>query len=116
MEPRVRRSEAASSKRLGRMVPSSARIWGINLEERDVYEKQKKLRYDKIKPDPYAKRTAARFAATPAPQSDRVAPASRTSEAGPSSLLEYPHSAGPPTHATELRHTPPQTTLVNRAC
>src|SRR4030095_8311330 len=30
---------------------------------------QEKLRYDKIKPNPYAKRTARRFAATPAPQS-----------------------------------------------
>ncbi len=30
---------------------------------------QEKLRHDKIKPDPYAKRTARRFAATPAPQS-----------------------------------------------
>src|SRR5437016_2542926 len=42
------------------------------------YSKQKKLRYDKINPDPYAKRAARRVAATPAVRSHRVGPASRT--------------------------------------
>src|SRR5437879_6960231 len=36
--------------------------------------KQKKLRYDKINPDPYAKRAARRVAATPAVRSHRVGP------------------------------------------
>ena len=38
---------------------------------KDGYEKQEKLRCD-IYSDPYAKRTAGRVAAIPAPQSDRV--------------------------------------------
>ena len=53
-------------------------------------EKQKEPPYDKINPDPYAhaKRTARRLAATPAPQSDRVGPASHTPRAGACRLLE----------------------------
>ena len=46
-------------------------------------------RYDKINTAPYAKRTARRVAGTPAPQSDRVGRASRTSQAGACRHLEY---------------------------
>ena len=47
-------------------------------------------RYDKIN---YAKRTARRVAGTPAPRSDRVGSASRTSQAGACCPLEYPRLA-----------------------
>src|SRR6266403_766494 len=53
---------------------------------------RKKLRYD---PDPYAKRTARRVAATPALQSNPVGPAGRTPQARACRRLEYPHLAEP---------------------
>ena len=48
---------------------------------KDAYEKQEKLRCD-IYSDPYAKWTTGRVAPIPAPQNDRVDPASRTPPAG----------------------------------
>jgi len=51
-------------------------------------EKTEKLRYDKINPDPYAKRTAGRVAATSALQSNPVGPASRTTQARACRLVE----------------------------
>src|SRR3989442_3160893 len=53
---------------------------------------RKNLRYD---PDPYAKRTARRVAATPALQSNPVGPACRTPQARARGRLEYPHLAEP---------------------
>ncbi len=48
-------------------------------------------RHDKINPDPYAKRTAGRVAATPALQSIPVGPAQRTRQAHACRFLEYLH-------------------------
>jgi hypothetical protein len=56
-------------------------------KQKGVYEKQQKLRYDLTR-DSYAKRTAGRVAATPAPKSDRVGPASHAPRAGACRLLE----------------------------
>jgi hypothetical protein len=64
---------------------------------------RKKLRYDKINPDPYAKRTAGRVAATPALQSNPVGPASRTPQARACGFLEYPHLAVPCAHGAKAR-------------
>src|SRR5436305_14732448 len=64
------------------------------------YSKQKKLRYDKINPDPYAKRAARRVAATAAVRSYRVGPASRTPPALACRLLEDAHLAISCAHGT----------------
>ncbi len=53
---------------------------------------RKKPPYD---PDPYAKRTACRVAATPALQSNPAGPAGRTPQARACRRLEYPHLAEP---------------------
>jgi hypothetical protein len=75
------------------MVPRSARIWNGQPNKKPVYEirsaqnkayshtgrlhkpLEAEIRHDKINPDPYAKRTAGRVAATPALQSIPVCPA-----------------------------------------
>src|SRR5437773_925904 len=54
---------------------------------------RKKLRYEKINPDAYAKWTAGRVAATPALQSIPVGPAPCTPQGPACRLLEYPHLA-----------------------
>jgi len=64
---------------------------------------RKKLRYDKINPDPHAKRTARRVAATPALQSNPVGPASRIPQARACRLLECPHLAIPRAHGAKAR-------------
>ena len=73
------------SERLVKMTPRSAQIWSSQPL------KNRKPRYDKINPDPYAyaKRTAGRVAATPALRSLPVGPASRTPQAAACRLLEY---------------------------
>ena len=81
---------------------------------------RKKLRYDKINPDPYAKRTARRVAATPALQSNPVGPASRTPQARACRLLEYPHLAVParlnlsPSQLPSITKSPPRPSSSNR--
>ena len=57
--------------------------------------KTERLRYEKINPDPYAKRTACRVAATPAQRSNPVGPAWCTPQAHACLRLEYPHLAIP---------------------
>ena len=79
------------------------------------YEKQKRLRHDKIKPDPYAKRTARSAAATPALQNNSVGPASRTTDTGASSFLDYPHPAVARTHGTNARRRFRQALCGNRS-
>src|SRR5438874_6412848 len=71
------------------------------------YSKQKKLRYEKINPDPYAKRAARRVAATPAVRSHRVGPASRTPPGPACRLLEDPHLAVSCAHGTNRSSTTP---------
>jgi len=58
-------------------------------------EKQKELPYEKINPDPYAytKRTAGRFATTPALRSHPIGSASYTPQARACRPLECPHLA-----------------------
>src|SRR2546423_13639146 len=75
------------------------------------YSKQKKLRYDKINPDPYGKWAARRVAATPAVRSHRVGPASRTPPGPACRLLEDPHLAISCAHGTNARqlHRAPAT-------
>src|SRR4029453_9625515 len=74
--------------------------------------KQKKPRYDKINPDPYAyaKRTARRVATAPARRSHPVGP-SRTPQEHACRLLEDPHLAISCAHGTNARrlHRPPAT-------
>ena len=90
------------------MVPRSARIWSSQPKE-PVYEirsaqnrasshtgrshkpLETEIRHDKINPDPYAKRTAGRVAATPAVQSISVGPAQCTPQARACRSLVYPH-------------------------
>jgi hypothetical protein len=60
--------------------------------------KNRKTRYETINPDPYAKRTARRAAATPALPSNPVGPASRTPQEHARRPLEYPHLALPRAH------------------
>jgi len=55
--------------------------------------KNRKTTYEKIDPDPYAKRTARRVAATPAIQSNPVGPESRAPQAHARRPLEHPHLA-----------------------
>jgi hypothetical protein len=57
--------------------------------------KPERVHYEKIDPDPYAKRIARRVAAAPARQSNPVGPASRTTQARWRRRLEYPHLAVP---------------------
>jgi hypothetical protein len=92
------------------MVPRSARIWSSQSKlKKPVYEirsaqnraysptgrlhkpLETEIRDDKINPDPYAKRTAGRVAATPALQSIPVGPAQCTPQARACRFLEYPH-------------------------
>ena len=65
-------------------------------------EKQERLRYEKINPDPYAKRTARRVAAAPAIQSNPVGLASRTPQAHARRPLEYSHLAIPRAHGANV--------------
>jgi hypothetical protein len=57
--------------------------------------KTERLRYEKIDPDPYAKRTAGRAAETPARRSHSVGPTSRAPQAHARRPLEYSHLAIP---------------------
>jgi hypothetical protein len=65
--------------------------------------KTERLRYEKINPDPYAKRTARRVAAAPALQSNPVGLASCTSQAHSRRPLEYSHLAVPRAHGANAR-------------
>jgi len=92
------------------MVPRSARIWSGQLKyKKPVYEirsAQKReqsptgrlhkpleteIRHDKINPDPYAKRTACRVAATSALQSISVGPTQCTPQARAERFSECAH-------------------------
>jgi hypothetical protein len=75
---------------------------------RETYEslpkrKRKKPRYEKINPDPYAKRTARRVAATPALQSNPAGPAPCTAQADARRPLEYPYVAVARGHGAKAR-------------
>src|SRR2546425_9788192 len=65
--------------------------------------KTERLRYEKINPDPYAKRTACRVAATPAQRSNPVGPAWCTPQAHACLRLEYPHLAVPRAYGAKAR-------------
>ncbi len=60
--------------------------------------KTERPRYETINPDPYAKRTARRAAATSALPSNPVGPAPRTPQEHARRPLEYPHLALPRAH------------------
>src|SRR5437899_12867280 len=75
---------------------------------------RKNLRYEKIDPDPYAKRTARRVAATPALQSNPVGLATRTPQAHACRPLEYPHLAVPRAHGANARRRFRRTRCGNR--
>ena len=64
---------------------------------------RKNLRYEKINPDTYAKRTARRVAATPALQSNPVGLATRTPQAHACRPLDYPHLAVARAHSAKAR-------------
>ena len=61
------------------------------------------MRNEKINPDPYAKRTAGRVAATPAGQNTPVGLASWTTQAHARCPLEYPHLAVAGAYGTHAR-------------
>ena len=61
------------------------------------------MRHEKINPDPYAKRTAGRVAATPALQNKPVGPASCTTQGHARCPLEYPHLAVASAYGTRAR-------------
>src|SRR5437773_11982578 len=79
-------------------------------ENRPVFgqENRKKLRYEKINPDAYAKWTAGRVAATPALQSIPVGPAPCTPQGPACRLLEYPHLAVARAHGAKAPRRFPQ--------
>ena len=52
--------------------PPSARLWISQPEAKEVYEKQRRVRDYKIKPNTDSKRNAGLVVATPTLQSDRV--------------------------------------------
>jgi hypothetical protein len=64
---------------------------------------RKNLRYEKIDPDPYAKRIVGRVAATPALYGIPVGPAPCTAQADAFRPLEYPHVAVARGHGAKAR-------------
>jgi hypothetical protein len=67
--------------------------------------KKERLRYEKINPDPYTKRTAGRVAATPALQKKPVDLASCATQAHARRPLEYLHLAVALTAPMPVRHS-----------
>jgi len=88
-----------------RIGPRSHRPSPRNLRKLSSFgtRKTEKLRYEKINPDPYAKRTARRLAATPALRGHPVGPASCTPQAHACRPLEYVHLAVPHAHGAKTR-------------
>src|ERR1700752_4657477 len=64
---------------------------------------ERRLRHEKINPDPYTKRAAGRVAATPALQKQPVGLASCTTQAHARRPLEYPHLAVAGAYGTHAR-------------
>jgi hypothetical protein len=76
--------------------------WG-KLDRLRTQKTKERVRYERINPDPYAKRTARRVAAAPATQSNPIGPASRTPQAYARRPLEYFHLAIPRAHGANAR-------------
>src|ERR1700720_2775153 len=77
--------------------PERTHRWG-KLDRLRTGKTKERIRYERINPDPYAKRTARRVAAAPALQSNPVGLASRTPQADARRPLEYSHLAIPHAH------------------
>ena len=101
---------------------ASFRVWDSHDKKRSIFRKirserthrwvklhrlqtgkTERLRYEKIDPDPYAKRTAGRVAETPALRSHSVGPTSRTPQANARRPLEYSHLAIPGAYGAYAR-------------
>src|SRR5437764_9770166 len=105
------RQRAPARERIG---PRSHRPSPRNLRKLSSFgiRKTEKLRYEKINPDPYAKRTARRLAATPALRGHPVGPAPCMPQAHACRPLEYPYLAVPRAHGANPREfSPPDETI-----